>query len=209
MKIFTWRDGTFTRGGTIENLITVDKFLEYIGIENFISLTTDNNTTIGVNTTCNNLNNNTAIGENTTCNNLNNKEMEKKKCFIPAQMLREAYAAASAQQLIFIRENVNSETGEISEDKLRKLHDMACSSWKTKFEIEFPILKKMSKDVVINFDTKVDNCELFGNGRDNMSLIEPRCFGNFANKSFYLRPTYDWSIVKDDQGAMCLVPKRK
>lgn len=33
--------------------------------------------------------------------------------------------------------------------------------------------------------------------------------GNLKGKSFYLSKSYNWIIVQDDTGAMCLVPLKK
>lgn len=39
--------------------------------------------------------------------------------------------------------------------------------------------------------------------------LERRNFGNFEDKAFYLPSFFDWIIVKDDKGGLCLVPVRK
>lgn len=33
--------------------------------------------------------------------------------------------------------------------------------------------------------------------------------GSLEGKAFFLRSVYDWKIVKDDQGSVCLIPLKK
>ncbi len=44
---------------------------------------------------------------------------------------------------------------------------------------------------------------------DDLNLIDVREVGIFAGKSFFLTNQYDWIIVRDDKGILCLVPLKK
>ena len=39
--------------------------------------------------------------------------------------------------------------------------------------------------------------------------VVPRTGYSFKGKSFYLSTSYDWIIVRDDGGSLCLVPFKK
>lgn len=40
-------------------------------------------------------------------------------------------------------------------------------------------------------------------------IVERRITGNLAGISFFLGPTFDWLLAKDDEGFVCLVPRKK
>jgi len=44
---------------------------------------------------------------------------------------------------------------------------------------------------------------------DGTGICAVRCEGNFKNKAIWLNNAYDWNIIKDDTGSLCLVPTKK
>jgi hypothetical protein len=57
---------------------------------------------------------------------------------------------------------------------------------------------------------EVDGKILFDNNRNlNKALICVRAGGEFRNIAFILNDDYNWDLVKDDDGYLCLVPTRK
>jgi hypothetical protein len=57
---------------------------------------------------------------------------------------------------------------------------------------------------------EVDGKTLFdNNGRLNKALICVRAGGNYQNIAFILNTDYNWDLVKDNDGYLCLVPTRK
>jgi hypothetical protein len=79
--------------------------------------------------------------------------------------------------------------------------------------IQIPVLEgifgKQTKDIDLSTGT-VDGKILFDNNRDlNNGLICVRAGGEFKNNAFILNSDYNWDLVKEPVGYMCLVPTRK
>jgi hypothetical protein len=79
--------------------------------------------------------------------------------------------------------------------------------------IQIPVLEsifgKQSKDIDLSTG-KVDGKTLFdNNGRPNDGLICLRNCGDYKNKAFLLNDDYNWELVKDNDGYLCLIPTRK
>lgn len=75
-------------------------------------------------------------------------------------------------------------------------------------EINYPnvtILKEEDKTTV-----KLEEKQLVTVGKMvPLKSIEPRSYGFLAGKAFYLSDCYDWIIVNDNRGMLCLVPLKK
>lgn len=39
--------------------------------------------------------------------------------------------------------------------------------------------------------------------------LAPRSIGSLAYKAYYLDPTFNWELKKDNNGVLCLVPTKK
>jgi hypothetical protein len=79
--------------------------------------------------------------------------------------------------------------------------------------IQTPILEGIfgKQTAEIDLSTgEVDGKTLFdNNGRLNKALICVRAGGNYQNIAFILNTDYNWDLVKDNDGYLCLVPTRK
>jgi len=57
---------------------------------------------------------------------------------------------------------------------------------------------------------KVDGKDLFKpDGGSLGALIAIRSCGTLADRCFFLNSRYDWQLIHDDKGALCLKPERK
>lgn len=122
------------------------------------------------------------------------------------------------------------ETQRLSRQGLKEIHSVACASWKSSLELlgannpledyielnqdqidamfkactssQLPIVSKYLKqdDGSVN----VTGSDICGN-----DFIGIRCFGKYADKSFYLSDNYNWEIKTDDAGELCLIPTKK
>jgi len=138
-------------------------------------------------------------------NNTNMNNQEDEIVIIPTDLLREGYKSANVDQRLEIERYVNSFTGEVSKKHLQAFYErLNCTGWKTKLEICFPFLKE-TENIVIKYGEKADDKKLFG----GFGMISPRSSGSLRERSFYLSYKYNWSLQKDNEGAICLVPTRK
>jgi hypothetical protein len=126
----------------------------------------------------------------------------------------------------------------VKKSDFKKLHDLACSNWKTKLNnfIARDFLYSDTIDFKSEFVNEMRSActpeqlvvfkEIFGNvspinvlegfnGRpffgelSKSPYIQPREDGEYTNQGFWLSKTFDWSIVKDEDGALVLLPKIK
>jgi hypothetical protein len=148
------------------------------------------------------------------------------------------FVKATKQEIInhFSNKTMNKVT--VKKSDFKKLHDLACNDWKTKlnnfiardflysdtidFKSEFvnEMRSACTKEQLVVFK------EIFGNvspinvlegfnGRpffgelSKSPYIQPREDGEYTNQGFWLSKTFDWSIVKDEDGALVLLPKIK
>jgi hypothetical protein len=129
----------------------------------------------------------------------------------------------------------NMKTNTISRTDLGKIHNIACSTWKTKLEklgsrnpfsgtIEltqsevdemFKAATSDQRPVLVNIfgeqSNSVDLTELNDikyEINDN-DLLAVRVRGEYRDKGFYLNDVYNWEIVKDSLNQLVLIPTRK
>lgn len=129
----------------------------------------------------------------------------------------------------------NMKTNTISRTDLGKIHNIACSTWKTKLEklgsrnpfsgtIEltqsevdemFKAATPNQRPTLVNIfgeqSNQIDLTELSTieykiNGR---CILAVRSVGDYRNKGFYLDDVFKWEIVKDNYGDLVLIPTRK
>ena len=116
----------------------------------------------------------------------------------------------------------------VSRKDLGRIHNIACSTWKTKLEkltsrnpfsdnIE---LTQSEVDEMFNAAT-VDQypilVEIFGEQSKYLNVskegvgrfLSVRLCGEYQNKGFYLNDSYNWKIVKDNENQFVLIPTRK
>jgi hypothetical protein len=119
------------------------------------------------------------------------------------------------------------ETQKLSRQGLKEIHGVACSYWKGKLQgmgirnpledyIEltqeevdnmFKACTKEQLPIVSKYLKQDDGSVDLSNG-DN-GLIAVRLDYEYANKSFWLSPSYDWDIKEDSFGYKCLIPTKK
>ena len=135
----------------------------------------------------------------------------------------------------YVLKQNNMNTNTISRTDLGKIHNIACSTWKTKIEnlgsrnpfsdtIEltqsevdemFKAATPDQRPTLVNiFGEQSNQIDLTGlstieykiNGR---SILAVRSMGDYKDKGFYLEDDFKWEIVKDNYGELVLIPTRK
>jgi hypothetical protein len=119
------------------------------------------------------------------------------------------------------------EKQKLSRQGLKEIHGVACSYWKGKLQgmgirnpledyIELTqeevdtIFKACTKEqlpIVSKYLKQDDGSVDLSNGYNG--LIAVRLDYEYANKAFWLSPSYDWEIKKDSSGYKCLIPTKK
>jgi hypothetical protein len=126
-----------------------------------------------------------------------------------------------------IKEDKVMETQKLSRQGLKEIHGVACSYWKGKLQgmgirnpledyIEltqeevdamFKACTKEQLPIVSKYLKQDDGSVDLSNGYNG--LIAVRLEYEYANKSFWLSPMFNWEIKKDDTGNLCLIPTKK
>jgi hypothetical protein len=135
----------------------------------------------------------------------------------------------------YVLKQNNMKTNTISRTDLGKIHNIACSTWKTKIEnlgsrnpfsgtIEltqsevdemFKAATPSQRPTLVNIfgeqSNQIDLTELSTieykiNGR---CILAVRSMGDYKDKGFYLDDAFKWEIVKDNYGQTVLIPTRK
>jgi hypothetical protein len=134
---------------------------------------------------------------------------------ISRELLNEYYNAATTPQKEYLTEHFKLD-GTTTVEAIRGLHDMACGGWKPKIKKNHPNCfpedskyfdfsehankpgqRVVSADVCKSLGLKNDFIQI--RNSDNQELDK---------RSFYLSPTYNWELVKDDN-ATVLIPTKK
>jgi hypothetical protein len=134
---------------------------------------------------------------------------------ISRELLNEYYNAATTPQKEYLTEHFKLD-GSTTVKAIRGLHDMACGGWKPKIKKNHPNCfpedskyfdfsehankpgqRVVSADVCKSLGLKNDFIQI--RNSDNQELDK---------RSFYLSPTYNWELVKDDN-ATVLIPTKK
>jgi hypothetical protein len=137
-----------------------------------------------------------------------------KQIRISRELLNEYYEAATTPQRAYLSEHFKLD-GRTTDEAIRGLHDLACSTWKPKIKKNHPdCFPEESR--YFDFSGHVrkgprvvssDVCESLGLAGD---FIQVRNSDNqeLDKRSFYLSAEYNWELVRDDN-AMVLIPTKK
>jgi hypothetical protein len=142
-----------------------------------------------------------------------------KQIQISRELLNEYYEAATTPQKEYLTEHFKLD-GRTTDEAIRGLHDMACSTWK-------PKIKKNHPDCFPEDSKYFDFSEFANRGDDRVVSVDvckslglnDSCYGfiqvrvNSGNpethhRSFYLSEHYNWEL-KRDREAMVLIPTKK
>jgi len=141
--------------------------------------------------------------------------------------LSDIYSEEHGWRKIIKQEEKVMEKQKLSRQGLKEIHSVACSSWKTTLEqfgrrnpledyIEltqeevdgmFKACTENQLPIVSKYLKQDDGSVDLSNGYNG--LIGVRLDYEYANKSFWLSPSYDWDIKEDSFGYKCLIPTKK
>jgi hypothetical protein len=135
------------------------------------------------------------------------------------------------------KKHVLKQNNTVSRKDLGRIHNIACSTWKTKIEKlvsrnpfsdnieltqsevdemfnaatvdQYPILVEIFGEQSKYLNLRTSNGSDFGFYDGDVELLHIRSFGEYTDKGFYLNDDYNWEIVKDDRGEHVLLPTRK
>jgi hypothetical protein len=149
-----------------------------------------------------------------------------KQIQISRELLNEYYEAATSPQKAYLSEHFKLD-GSTTDEAIRGLHDMACSTWKPRIKknhpdcfpedskhfdfSEFANKSRQEKRVV-----SADVCESLGLTKSHGGFIQVRnnsCNPDTHHQSFYLSSHYNWELVQDGtesgRPVMVLIPTKK
>ena len=136
----------------------------------------------------------------------------KKSIQISRELLNEYYDAATAPQEDYLVEHFKLD-GTTTDEAIRGLYDLACSTWKPRIKKNHPECFEDGKyfDFSAMLGKGIVNpkvCQALGLNED---FIQVRLGLNskLRNRSFYLSTDYNWELVNDEGGVMVLVPTKK
>jgi hypothetical protein len=141
-----------------------------------------------------------------------NQTTMTKQIQISRELLNEYYNAATTPQKEYLSEHFKLD-GRTTDEAIRGLHDMACSTWKPKIKANHPDCFAeeskyfdFSKHVNLNVVSE-DVCRSLGL-QDDFIQVRKSSNPETDKRSFYLAPTYNWELVQED-GAMVLIPTKR
>lgn len=134
---------------------------------------------------------------------------------ISRTLLGEYYDAATTDQRKYLVDNFKL-NGDTTVEAIVGLHDIACDKWKAIIKKNHPecfpeeskyfdlshLLKEVSNRIFT--DEEAIAC-----GFTNSDFLQVRGVGEYKEKGFYLSDEYNWSIVKDSDNTLVLVPTKK
>ena len=136
---------------------------------------------------------------------------------ITRELLNEYYEASTREQKAYLTEHFKLD-GTTTDEAIRGLHDLACSTWKPRIKKNHPdCFPEDSK--YFDFSNRVGDKGVKGIVSSDVakSLGMRNDFIQIRNNddnqethycSFYLTTDYDWKLVQDG-GAMVLIPTKK
>jgi hypothetical protein len=144
-----------------------------------------------------------------------------KQIQISRELLNEYYEAATSPQKAYLSEHFKLD-GRTTDEAIRGLHELACSTWKPKIKKNHPdcfpedskhfdFSKHANKPGQEKRIVSEDVCKSLGLDDDYFGFIQIRNHpGNpqTHNRSFYLDNDYNWELKRDDD-AMVLIPTKK
>jgi hypothetical protein len=146
-----------------------------------------------------------------------NQTPMSKQIQISRNLLNEYYEAATIPQKEYLTEHFKLD-GTTTDEAIRGLHELACSTWKPKIKKNHPDCFPVDSKY-FNFSKHVRNSNMdkfiisgdvgksLGLGND---FIQVRNSNNpeLDQRSFYLTSAYNWELVQDDN-ATVLIPTKK
>jgi hypothetical protein len=103
-------------------------------------------------------------------------------------------------------ENPFGNTFEFTQAEVNEMFKAATTNQKPVLE---GIFGKQTREIDLSTG-HVDGKVLFDTNRNLLSaLMCVRTGGTYGNKAFILDETYNWDLVRDTNGNLCLVPTRK
>lgn len=94
----------------------------------------------------------------------------------------------------------------VSEEYYNKMRKACTKEQNSLFD---EIFGKDSREIDLTKPDTFHNLKLFSENESCPSLVRIRKLGNYINKGFYLNKNFNWEIVRDDKGLMCLIPTKK
>jgi hypothetical protein len=150
-----------------------------------------------------------------------NQTTMSKSIQISRELLNEYYNAATTPQKEYLTEHFKLD-GTTTEEAIRGLHDLACSTWKPKIKKNHPdCFPEESKYFDFSKHAKQgDNrivslkvCESLGLTPDFIQVRKTTNNPKTHHQSFYLSSSYNWELVQDgtEEGrpVMALIPTKK
>ena len=149
-----------------------------------------------------------------------------KQIRISRELLNEYYEAATTPQRAYLSEHFKLD-GITTDEAIRGLHDMACSTWKPRIKKyhpdcfpeeskHFDFSKHADKSRQEKRVVSEDVCESLGLTKGSCGFIQVRnnsCNPETHHQSFYLSSYYNWELVQDgtEEGrpVMVLIPTKK
>jgi hypothetical protein len=155
-----------------------------------------------------------------------NQTTMTKQIQISRELLNEYYEAATSPQKAYLSEHFKLD-GRTTDEAIRGLHDLACSTWKPKIKANHPdcfpedskyfdFSKHANKSRPEKRVVSEDVCESLGLTKGSGGFIQVR--NNSSNpethhQSFYLSSYYNWELAQDgtEEGrpVMVLIPTKK
>lgn len=142
---------------------------------------------------------------------INQKAMSK-SIQIGRGLLNEYYDASTPEQKVYLTEHFKID-GTTTEEAIRGLHGIACSTWKKRIEKNHPdCFQKESKYFDFSEaagrglirDTVIEKLGL----EPNFIQVRNSSDKRYDNKSFYLNSVYNWELAKDGDIDV-LIPTKK
>jgi hypothetical protein len=153
-----------------------------------------------------------------------NQTTMSKETKISRELLNEYYEAATSPQKAYLSEHFKLD-GRTTDEAIRGLHDLACSTWKPRIKANHPdCFPEESKYFDFSeFSNRNDNrivsvdvCKSLGLTKGSCGFIQVR--NNSSNpqthhRSFYLSSYYNWELVQDGtedgRPVMVIIPTNK
>lgn len=95
---------------------------------------------------------------------------------------------------------------KIDEEQYKTGFDVATSEQK---QLLLAIIGEPQKEINLRTKKGIDDLILFDEDGTDNSLIAIRSYGEYKNKAFYLNEKFMWSIKKDKNNMLCLIPEYK
>ena len=144
-----------------------------------------------------------------------------KQIQISRELLNEYYEAATSPQKAYLSENFKLD-GRTTDEAIRGLHELACSTWKPKIKANHPdCFPEDSKYFDFSeFANRDDNRIVSADVCESLGLIQGfirvRCNRHNPEthrRSFYLDSDYNWELVQDGtengRPVMVIIPSKK